>query len=333
MFAAARSDLFGERPDLMSRIELTDQTFANVSGFVGQLVGVAVSAKFGHFVAMSITAGLAAFSIFLIALQKETLLPEKRKPFSISGVLRKGNPLSNLHLLLCHGPGLRKLTGMVTLFFCYQSSLQFGPSYRFGPMEMSPQDSSLFDAVKMPVAAASSGALVAPFVKAVATNWKQASLRDRFRSRRADGLRECVCLVHERCSGRAADAAIHPARAVRTAAGDCAGGVRDVAPLTCCQAGHRGDHCRSRRDQRRLRGSRADRWRDYADLLELCFCVLCQRSRLNAVVLAVGQRGIPDRRSGCMAGGAWGVAEPQAVGPLAGGSPAGGCCGTAKMKC
>ena len=51
------------------------------------------------------------------------------------------------------------------LFFCYQSSLQFGPSYRFGPMEMSPQDSSLFDAVKMPVAAASSGGLVTPFVK------------------------------------------------------------------------------------------------------------------------------------------------------------------------
>ena len=167
MFAAARSDLFGEKPDLMARIELTDQTFANVSGFVGQLAGVAVSARFGHFVAMYVTAGLAAFSIFLIGLQRETLPPEKRKPFTLRGVLQKGNPLSNLHLLLGHGPGLRKLTMAVTLFFCYNSSLQFGPSYRFGPMMMTPQDSSLFDAAKMPVAALSSGALVTPFVKAV----------------------------------------------------------------------------------------------------------------------------------------------------------------------
>jgi hypothetical protein len=138
-----------------------------MSGFIGQLAGVVVSARFGHVVAMSVTAGLAAFSVFVISLQKETLLPGNRKPFSLAGVLRQGNPLANLHLLLCHGPGLRKLTGAVTLFFCYNSSLQFGPSYRFGPMEMSPQASSLFDSVKMPVAALSSGGLVAPFVKSV----------------------------------------------------------------------------------------------------------------------------------------------------------------------
>ena len=115
MFTAARSDLFGESPDLMSRIELTDQTFANISGFVGQLAGVAVSARFGHYVAMYLTAALAASSILLIALQKETLLPENRKPFTLGGVLRKGNPLSNLHLLLGHGVGLRKLTAMVAV--------------------------------------------------------------------------------------------------------------------------------------------------------------------------------------------------------------------------
>ena len=52
-----------------------------------------------------------------VASCKETLAPEKRKPFK----LRTANPFANVLLLLRNGPGLRGLATSTGLFFACNS--------------------------------------------------------------------------------------------------------------------------------------------------------------------------------------------------------------------
>lgn len=119
VFAASRSDVFGDRPELASRIEAVDQTYTAALRFITPLIGIALHSWLpltgpGSRLAHYISCGAVVLTALAMLSCKETLAPERRKPFK----LNTANPLSNIMLLLRNGPGLRGLTMSTALFFC-----------------------------------------------------------------------------------------------------------------------------------------------------------------------------------------------------------------------
>ena len=72
----------------------------------------------------------------------ETLRPEKRKPVS----LRRANPFSNMRLLFSHGPGLRRLAIMSSVYFsCMPAQAVAEMVFRIGVMGWSPAQCLYFN--------------------------------------------------------------------------------------------------------------------------------------------------------------------------------------------
>ena len=143
VFAAAHSDVFGERPQLSARIKSRDGMYISIAGVCGPIVTVLVSRTVGLAATEHLCSVLAAASIVLQLANKETLTPAKRKPFSLS----QANPFANVHLLFTNGPGLRRLASSTSLWFWCNEIWSTQAAFRMGVLRWTPIQTGIFDCI------------------------------------------------------------------------------------------------------------------------------------------------------------------------------------------
>ena len=141
VFEAAHTDMFGSRPELSARILTADMFWAALVGIVAPGGGAFLCTKLGNR-AFGISMMFVLITQLMILRTPETLRPEKRKPVS----LRRANPFSNLRLLFSHGPGLRRLAIMSSVYFsCMPAQAVAEMVFRIGVMGWSPAQCLYFN--------------------------------------------------------------------------------------------------------------------------------------------------------------------------------------------
>jgi hypothetical protein len=163
VFAASHSDVFGDTPNLSSRIKTADQVYANLFRFGGAVAGPLVMQRWGPQRVFYICCGLTTFAMGLLATCAETLQDHKMKPFSLS----RSNPFANIHRLFVHGPGLRGLTASTALWFSCNALWSTQSAYRFGVLRWSPADDSRFTSCYNIAGLGSQKWVVVPFLRRV----------------------------------------------------------------------------------------------------------------------------------------------------------------------
>jgi MFS family permease len=138
---AAWSDVFGDRPDLSSKLLAQNQVYTSLAGLVSPIVGAQL-ARYGENYAFMCGIAIGAAQCLLAATTPETLAKEKRLKFNASKI----NPLKGLGLLFTHGAGLRRLVIAGGLFRACQTIYATIDSYRLGPIGWSPAEQSYFSA-------------------------------------------------------------------------------------------------------------------------------------------------------------------------------------------
>ena len=142
-FAAAHSDVFGERPQLSARIHARDGMWKDATS----VLGVAMIPVMTHFFGLqsanwaSVVLGLAGTGVCLTL--PETLKEEKRKPFTVA----RANPFGNILLLMRNGPGLRRLSLSTVIFLAGNETWATQSSFRLGVLNWTPAFQSYFIAV------------------------------------------------------------------------------------------------------------------------------------------------------------------------------------------
>ena len=108
--AASLDDLFGDRPELNSRISSMNSSMAGLAGSLGPWLGILFFRR-GMTAAAFVTpaAMLLAQAVLFLFLMPETLRPEDRRPFALGDVLTSANPFANCATLLRNGVELRRL--------------------------------------------------------------------------------------------------------------------------------------------------------------------------------------------------------------------------------
>jgi hypothetical protein len=144
VFAAAHSDLFGDRPALSARIQAADGLWVNVVGIGGGALASLVSYCGSPSAGQEIGAVLTALTIAICQAMPETLPAAERKPFVLGGFLRRVNPLANATLLFTKGPGLRRLATSTLLWFVCNQVWATQTAFRMGVLGWSPLAMSYF---------------------------------------------------------------------------------------------------------------------------------------------------------------------------------------------
>ena len=162
VFAAAHSDVFGERPQLSARIKSRDGMYISIAGVCGPIVTVLVSRTVGLAATEHLCSVLAGASIVLQLANKETLTPAKRKPFSLS----QANPFANVHLLFTNGPGLRRLASSTSLWFWCNEIWSTQAAFRMGVLRWTPIQTGIFDCIYHLTETVAHKPLVDPILKA-----------------------------------------------------------------------------------------------------------------------------------------------------------------------
>lgn len=140
--AAAWSDAFGSRPALSSNLQATTQVWTSAAGLIGPVIGGFLATKSrtaGFFICM----GLCAFQTLVVLTIKETLPPERRKPFRVTSA----NPVTGLSLLMRNGPGLRRLALAAACFESTSHVYATMDTYRMGPIKLTPSVQSYYSAL------------------------------------------------------------------------------------------------------------------------------------------------------------------------------------------
>jgi MFS family permease len=136
VFAAAHSDMFGERPELSGRIKSADGQWVDLAGMVGPLIGIGLSRVLGLAATEHVSSLLTLLSMAINLSNRETLKASEKKPFRIANA----NPFSNIGLLLRNGPGLRRLTLSTSLWFWCQEIWSTQSAFRMGVLRWTPVD-------------------------------------------------------------------------------------------------------------------------------------------------------------------------------------------------
>ena len=80
VFAAAHSDVFGDRPNLSSRVQTADLMWARLAAVSGGIAGVSLTNKIGALHAGHISHLLGVATFLILSRLPETLPKAKRKP-------------------------------------------------------------------------------------------------------------------------------------------------------------------------------------------------------------------------------------------------------------
>eukprot|EP01043_Picozoa_sp_COSAG02_P050595 COSAG02_NODE_5217_length_4532_cov_3.124521_1_plen_454_part_00 len=108
--AASLDDLFGDRPELNSRISSMNSSMAGLAGSLGPWIGILLFRRGMVATAFLVPAAmLLAQAALFFFLMPETLRPEDRVPFALGDVLTSANPFANCAILLRNGVELRRL--------------------------------------------------------------------------------------------------------------------------------------------------------------------------------------------------------------------------------
>ena len=140
--AAAWSDAFGSRPTLSSNLQATTQVWTSAAGLIGPIIGGALatqSQRAGFFICM----GLCAVQTVVVLTIKETLPPERRRPFRFTSA----NPISGLSMLMRNGTGLRRLALAAACFESTSHVYATMDTYRMGPIRLTPSVQSYYSAL------------------------------------------------------------------------------------------------------------------------------------------------------------------------------------------
>jgi Na+/melibiose symporter-like transporter len=144
VFAASHADLFGNRPELSSRIQAADGLWVNAVGVLGGVLTTLITRTLGLNAGQTICAVLVLVEMCILQSMPETLPKSERKPFKLGAFITRANPLSNVLLLFRKGPGLRRLAGSTLLFFCTQEVWATQSAFRLGTLGWQPTQMSYF---------------------------------------------------------------------------------------------------------------------------------------------------------------------------------------------
>jgi DHA1 family tetracycline resistance protein-like MFS transporter len=161
VFAAAHSDRFGSRPSLSAQIQSADRLWSLLGKVTGNVAGVLLTDQIGSLQVGHISHGLGLVTFWLLSQLPETLTKEKQKPFRFT----HSNPLSNLVLLFCNGPGLRKLSLSALLYLGCNNVNMAHSGVQLGTLGWAVNAKSLFDSGTQ-IVQAGSEAFVAPQILA-----------------------------------------------------------------------------------------------------------------------------------------------------------------------
>eukprot|EP01052_Picozoa_sp_SAG31_P045883 SAG31_NODE_8557_length_1431_cov_0.783033_1_plen_345_part_00 len=157
---AALDDLFAKRPVLRASIEAKSSVLSSACGLVAPLVGAVIAAQ-SHAAALCLSASITMLQLPVLAMSRETLGKQARKPFKLA----KADPMKNLGILFNQDVTLRRLTLSSICTTSGNGVHRTMQSYQIGSLGWNPSNQTYYSSFQSALSMISQSCLIVPMLR------------------------------------------------------------------------------------------------------------------------------------------------------------------------